>query len=256
MRANTGELRLRIFAGPNGSGKSLIIDEVRNTVINGFPLDVGIYINADEIAKSLSKGIFNFNEYKVNVTKQPLLKFVEASGLLNSKFTIGEVQKSISIYNGQVKLKNVLYIDQIAQIFARYLRELMLEKRKRFSFETVFSHESNIDFMQRAEKNGYKVYLYFVATENPEINKYRVKLRVKKGGHDVPENKIEPRYYRSLELLYEASNFAYQAYFFDNTHTPHLVNHFKVIDGKKKWDTQNSRKFPSWFKKYYWNKDA
>lgn len=38
--------------------------------------------------------------------------------------------------------------------------------------------------MRRASAEGYKVYLYFVSTESPEINKYRVKLRVKEKGHD------------------------------------------------------------------------
>ncbi|MDQ3108696.1 MAG: hypothetical protein M3R17_02285 [Bacteroidota bacterium] len=50
--------------------------------------------------------------------------------------------------------------------------------------------------MKQAKAEGYKVYLYFVSTENPEINKERVQLRVRNNGHDVPPDKIVSRYYR------------------------------------------------------------
>jgi predicted ABC-type ATPase len=118
------------------------------------------------------------------------------------------------------------------------------------------SHSSNLDIMRRAADAGYKVYLYFVSTESPEINKYRVALRVKKGGHDVPEDKIESRYYRSLSLLKEASEIAYQTFFFDNSieNEPFkLVAHFKIVDGEKKWDEIEEAKISNWFKKYYLN---
>ncbi len=82
----------------------------------------------------------------------------------------------------------------------------MLKRQRRFSFETVFSHPSNLDTMRQAVNAGYKVYLYFVSTESPAINKYRVQLRVAQNGHDVPGDKIESRYYRSMELLYEQQN--------------------------------------------------
>ena len=146
------------------------------------------------------------------------------------------------------------YVDRLAQITARFLRETLLAARRRFSFETVFSHESNLDIMKQAVEAGYKVYLYFVSTESPEINKYRVALRVRKGGHSVPEDKIERRYYRSLGLLREASEIAYQAFFFDNSieNEPYkLVGHFKKIGNEKKWDQIEESKISNWFKKYY-----
>ena len=156
-----------------------------------------------------------------------------------------------------MRLNNNLYYQEIAQILARFLREYMLGKRMRFTFETVFSHPSNLDIMQRATEAGYKVYLYFVSTESPEINKFRVKFRVTQKGHDVPEDKIESRYYKSLNMLYDAAQIAYQCFFFDNSvdYKPFtLVNHFKKSGTQKVWDTKNKKKFTSWFKKYYWNK--
>lgn len=109
--------------------------------------------------------------------------------------------------------------------------------------------------MKEAIRVGYKVYLYFVSTEDPAINKYRVKkVRVAEGGHDVPEDKIVSRYYRSLELLYEAVQLSYQVYFFDNSKDGEefeLFAHFKKVSRVKKWSSIDPLKVPRWFRKYY-----
>jgi ABC-type cobalamin/Fe3+-siderophores transport system ATPase subunit len=52
-KPSSQELRLRVFAGPNGSGKSTIIKSVKNTGVNGHPIDFGYYINADDIYRGL-----------------------------------------------------------------------------------------------------------------------------------------------------------------------------------------------------------
>lgn len=46
---------------------------------------------------------------------------------------------------------------------------------------------------------GFKSYLYFICTKDLGINKQRVKNRISEGGHAVSDQKIEQRYYRSLE---------------------------------------------------------
>lgn len=47
-----------------------------------------------------------------------------------------------------------------------------------FAFETVMSHKSKIKEIAAAKKKGYKIYLYFVCIDNPDINIERVKDRV------------------------------------------------------------------------------
>lgn len=79
------------------------------------------------------------------------------------------------------------------------------------------SHPGKVDFMARARQSGYRVYLYYVSTQSPEINIGRVRTRVQEGGHDVPENKVRERYVRSLQNLYEAVKQSDRAYFFDNS---------------------------------------
>jgi len=73
----------------------------------------------------------------------------------------------------------------------------MLAQQISFTFETVMSHCSKIDILMQAQATGYRTYLYFVATDDSTINISRVRNRVKLGGHDVPADKIEARYYRT-----------------------------------------------------------
>ena len=82
-------------------------------------------------------------------------------------------------------------------------------------------------------------------------------MRTKKGGHNVPPDKITSRYFRSLDLLYEASQISYQTFFFDNSETGKefkLFARFKIVEEKKLWAKYNKGSFPEWFKKYYLNK--
>ena len=221
---------MRVFAGPNGSGKSTIIEAVKAYKIKSIPLDFGIYINADDIVQMLIHNKFDFSDYTLIVSDIEFQEVVYESGLINKGFTQVHFLSSYILRNNKVELKNVRHVDHLAQIIADFLRKKLLEQKKKFSFETVFSHSSKLSIMEEAIKAGYKVYLYFVSTESPEINKERVAIRKLKGGHHVPEDKIESRYYRSLDLLYKASNLTYQTFFFDNSESGknfNLIARFK-----------------------------
>jgi predicted ABC-type ATPase len=104
-----------------------------------------------------------------------------------------------------------------AAAVADFLREELLAAGQSFSFETVMSHPSKIDFFAKARAAGYRTYLYFIATESSHLNIYRVKNRVALGEHDVPEDKIVERYKRCLELVGQALVRAYRAFLFDNS---------------------------------------
>jgi predicted ABC-type ATPase len=56
-----------------------------------------------------------------------------------------------------------------------------------------------------------------VLVSSPDIDVERVRLRVAKGGHAVPEDKIRERYYRSLEQLPWFLRQADRATLFDNS---------------------------------------
>ena len=198
-------LRLRVFAGPNGSGKSTVLKFIRKQKINGRKIDLGYYVNADDIAEDLMKGGISFTKYRFKTTLKEFKDYTLVSGLINEEFNKSLFLKSFKLRANHLTLIAKSSKEYLAQVIADFIKRKLLSERKKFSFETVFSHPSKIDFMREAVQAGYKVYLYFVSTESPDINVFRVSARKKKGGHDVPENKIRSRYQRSMDNMFDAS---------------------------------------------------
>jgi predicted ABC-type ATPase len=104
-----------------------------------------------------------------------------------------------------------------AQAIADFQRDRCLSGGESFSFETVMSHPSKVQLMIRADDAGYDVTLFFVCTSDPEINVRRVANRVRQGGHDVPQDRIVARYWRTLGLLPHAALVARRTVLFDNS---------------------------------------
>ena len=104
--------------------------------------------------------------------------------------------------------------------------ENFLVKRESFLVETTLSGSTYIRMMKRATSLGYRLRFLYVGTSSVEINIQRIKNRVKRGGHDVPEEDQKRRYPRSLENLPKALKLADEAIIFDNST---FVGHNKVI---------------------------
>jgi len=93
----------------------------------------------------------------------------------------------------------------------------MIETRQSFVFETTLSSQQSINLMRAAKAAGYYVGLYYVALDTVELNIERVKRRVEKGGHDIPEDIIRRRYEGSLQKLAEALRYADEGLLIDNS---------------------------------------
>jgi len=95
--------------------------------------------------------------------------------------------------------------------------EELLEKRESFLVETTLSGQTYLRMMRRAGGLGYTVRLIYVATESVEINIQRIRDRVLKGGHDVPEEDQRRRFPRSFANLRLALELASEVALFDNS---------------------------------------
>jgi len=121
--------------------------------------------------------------------------------------------------------------DLEAAIEAEAIREYLISLKKSFTFETVLSTERNLILLEKAKNQGYSIDAVFVLTADPELNVKRVKARVLKGGHDVPENKIRSRYKKSLLMIKRLINVADFFIIIDNTVRPEII-YKKDNDGK------------------------
>jgi predicted ABC-type ATPase len=104
-----------------------------------------------------------------------------------------------------------------ASLIASYLVGKLFQTHQSFSFETVMSHKSKLEILDVAKSAGYKTYLYFIYTDDPELNVARVKLRALAGLHDVSPEIIRSRYRRCFELLPQALTVADKAYIINNS---------------------------------------
>lgn len=83
--------------------------------------------------------------------------------------------------------------------------------------ETVLSTDKYRRLVVEAKSRSFEFRLIYVLLDSPERNIERVRLRVAKGGHDVPVEKIRARYRRSLDQLPWFLEQADRAWLFDNS---------------------------------------
>jgi predicted ABC-type ATPase len=114
------------------------------------------------------------------------------------------------------RFKNPLKRTEAARAWAEGRRSALLQSKISFVSETVFSHTSKIELIERAKQAGYQIVLYIVAVDNPETLIERVSNRVREGGHDVPTEKILSRYPKTLANLTKALPLADIAFLYDS----------------------------------------
>ena len=92
----------------------------------------------------------------------------------------------------------------------------LLEVKEDFAFETTLATRSYVSLIKKAKLKGYKITLLYFWLRSPEFAKQRVAKRVSKGGHNIPDEIVERRFYRGIANLL-------------NLYIP-IVDHWTVID--------------------------
>lgn len=90
---------------------------------------------------------------------------------------------------------------EAGRIMLNRIREL-LKAKVDFAFETTLSTKSYLPLIKQAKTEGYTVVLFFFWLESLELAKERVKERVARGGHSIPDEVIERRYKKGLRNLF------------------------------------------------------
>ncbi len=147
--------------------------------------------------------------------------------------------------------------DEVARLFksdpyraaeiADELRRGLVDRKESFIFETVFSDPvgNKLAFLEEAEGKGYTVVLLFIGIDSPEISGERVAMRVLKGGHDVPSDKIQARYARSMENLRKAMAVLPNIYIYDNSD---LRSPFRLVVELREGRSFVHSSIPAWLR--------
>lgn len=97
------------------------------------------------------------------------------------------------------------------------LLERAIEKKLDLALETTLGGNTIAALLQRAAETGLDVRVWYAGLSSPELHIARVRARVAKGGHDIPESKIRERYERSPANLIHLLPWLASLRLFDNS---------------------------------------
>ena len=127
------------------------------------------------------------------------------STLYKTNFLNKDIKNSIRINTDEIVYSFGDWKSNIDQIkagkIAIQLRNKCFLEEKSFNEETTLTGKTILKIINKAKDLGYKIHLYYIGIDNPEIAKERVKNRIARGGHGIFSNLIEKRYYESLQNL-------------------------------------------------------
>ena len=104
----------------------------------------------------------------------------------------------------------IFYSDKIKLI------EECLEKEICFTQETTLSGHWILKTVKRAVEKGYYVRLYYVVLNSSEESVERIKNRVQKGGHNIPDSDVQRKFDKRFEDLCVVLPYCNEATFYDN----------------------------------------
>ena len=204
---------MRIFAGPNGSGKTTIFKRI----LTEKQVPLGAYVNADDIEHTLKQtNTFDFSQLNLRISDEQIKAFFSVSDFSPVKRNEPHLHEKLQVIDNVLTASTPID-SYLAADLSEFIRRQLLEADHSFTYETVMSHPNKIEFLTQALEEGYRVYLYYIATEDPEINISRVNVRVAQDGHSVHPDIIRKRYYKSLDNLKAAVKQTTRAYIFDNS---------------------------------------
>jgi len=125
---------------------------------------------------------------------------------------------ALRFINTDVLARELDIVPYAAARIADALRREFVRRRESFVFETVFSDPvgDKVAFLKQAAESGYTVALCFIGIAGPEQSQSRVAMRVSQGGHDVPDEKLQSRFPRTMANLKAAIRELPHVLVFDN----------------------------------------
>jgi predicted ABC-type ATPase len=91
----------------------------------------------------------------------------------------------------------------------------MAKARQDFAFESTLSGLTYIARIKRWKSLGYRIEIVFLRLTSVQLAIHRIAIRVKQGGHNVPQKDVLRRYnrgWRNFELAYKPLADSWQIY--------------------------------------------
>lgn len=118
--------------------------------------------------------------------------------------------------------------------------EFHADKGADFGFETTLSGKGHLQVVRRLKRRRYEVHIFYLWVPSAELALSRVKERVLRGGHNIPEAVVRRRFERSIRnFLGEYRLLADSWTLYDNTgETPVIIaseehGHLQLVETKR-----------------------
>lgn len=151
-------------------------------------------------------------------------KTTYARRFLNEELRIGEFVNADLIAAGLSPFAPDKAAFEAGRLMLKRLRDLAA-RREDFSFETTLSGRAYAPLLREMRAAGYRIRLDFLWIPTLDLTRDRVKQRVAKGGHDIPDEVQQRRFHlgvRNLAALYRP--LVHRWRLFENTkEKPYLV---------------------------------
>lgn len=152
-------------------------------------------------------------------------KTTAAKGILSDFLQLGEFVNADYIAQGLAGFAPERAASAAGRIMLRRLAELA-NQRASFAFETTMASKTFVPWLRSRIDGGFDVHCYYFWLPSAEAAVRRVKDRVRKGGHSIPEEVVRRRFGRSLRnFVTEYLPLSKSARVYDNSRsgTPRLV---------------------------------
>lgn len=126
-----------------------------------------------------------------------------------SFINIDVIAKELGGYTAENFVKaDMIYRERVAEL---------LNGKNDFMIESNLAKSSDYDWVEKVKNYGYDVILYFLCTDDINVNINRIQRRVKEGGHDIPPEIVIHRYKMAITYLKTKLNLFNEIYFIDNS---------------------------------------
>ena len=114
-----------------------------------------------------------------------------------------------------------------------------------FNQETTLAGKSAVARIRKAYSLGYRVRLFYIGVDSPEVALARIRHRVQVGGHDIRPEDVERRFSASISALGEVLSYTHEAVVLDNTDG--FVHLAAWKNGTLCWWSSEKAKVHPWF---------
>lgn len=129
-------------------------------------------------------------------------KSTSAARVLRGTFAVSEFVNADVIARGLSEFNPEAVAMTAGKMMLQRLHTLA-EGRQNFAFETTLASRSFAPWIRLLREQGYKFHLVFFWLPVPELSIARVKERVARGGHHVPDETIRRRFYGGIYNFFE-----------------------------------------------------